>query len=842
MTGLPPILRLALRRARERPLPLLLAALGIAAGVALMFSLLLVHENLAGSGTQVERELAGGAEAMLLARSPEGVEQSVYDRVASTPGVRAAAPVSERQVTLSAGSRRVEARLFGIDRRALRLGGPVVRATLGRVRDESALGVYLPRQLAGRLGVEPGGRVAVETYGRIRPAGVRAIPDEERLRAAGDSRVAVAPLGLAQRLTGDLGRLNRVLVQFEPGQAGAAREALEASLGDRLDLRPIDAEAGLLAQASAPERQATLLFSAIALVVGTFLAYNVVLLAVLDRRREIALMRAIGVGPRALVAGILAEALAIGVVGTSLGLVVGKAFVAELVDDTPEYLRSAFVFEPPTRVPARAIAMASVAGLAASLVAAALPTLALLRVPATVALEAEHVPEPQRRGGRPARIPGLAAAVLLAAGTAIALLVPSLAVAGIALLLVGVMLALPAAVPGLVRLLRRHLLDRAGAAAHVGGAELTTVPARTIALAGIACVTALALGVVGGVVRNVETASTELLRERASADMTISNRRASNIYQSDFFPAAVERRVAQAPGVRSTRALRAAFLDWHDRRVLFVGADPASFTPAQVVDRSPDELGRALRRPGAVAMSSALARRRGIEVGDSFALPTPTGPQRVTLAGKVTTYAWPPGAVAMSRDQLGRFWGTTAISGLDVELEPGVPVERARTAVEHALGPGSTLSVETRGELHRRLGDAARQGLARLRGIVVMVVLAAFLAVTATMTLAAAQRVRSIAGLRALGMSPRQATAALVAEALAVVGIGAAIGVAAGTPVQALAVHWIAEENGLPVHFSVEVVPMLVTIAISSAVALVAALVAARRALRVQPSHALAHP
>jgi putative ABC transport system permease protein len=66
-----------------------------------------------------------------------------------------------------------------------------------------------------------------------------------------------------------------------------------------------------------------LIFAAISLVVGTFLIINTFSILVAQRSRELALLRAMGASRRQVTRSVLAEALAVGFVGSTLGLVLG---------------------------------------------------------------------------------------------------------------------------------------------------------------------------------------------------------------------------------------------------------------------------------------------------------------------------------------------------------------------------------------------------------------------------------------------------------------------------------------------------------------------------------------
>ena len=87
------ILHLYRVRLRARFIQEALAVVGIAVGVALLFSSQVANTSLNGSVRQLTSGLVGQSRLQLQARGPHGFEEGVLDRVRRLPGVRSAAPV-----------------------------------------------------------------------------------------------------------------------------------------------------------------------------------------------------------------------------------------------------------------------------------------------------------------------------------------------------------------------------------------------------------------------------------------------------------------------------------------------------------------------------------------------------------------------------------------------------------------------------------------------------------------------------------------------------------------------------------------------------------------------------
>ena len=113
-----------------------------------------------------------------------------------------------------------------------------------------------------------------------------------------------------------------------------------------------------------------LVFAGVALVVGSFLIVNTFSILVAQRSRELALFRALGANRRQVTRSVVLEAVAIGLVGSTVGL--GLGFVLALgmalfATFGLDLSGTALVFEPSTAVAAYAV------GLLVTLVAAYLP-------------------------------------------------------------------------------------------------------------------------------------------------------------------------------------------------------------------------------------------------------------------------------------------------------------------------------------------------------------------------------------------------------------------------------------------------------------------------------------
>ncbi len=223
----------------------------------------------------------------------------------------------------------------------------------GRVRS------LIGRRLMRRLALAPGRRAALRFAGggsslevELGPALVAGGPDEESLWI---------PLADAQALSSLPGRASLVQARIGAGaDPRAAVARLEAGGGMRaLVLHSLSAtEAGLLTRM----RRLMALVTVAALVAAGLCAFGTLTDLALERRRDIALMKALGAGPRDLVRQLVGESVAIGLAGGVSGWLVG-VFFAEVIGRRVFLSPVAIGWDVPLVVIGLALLTAGLAGL-----------------------------------------------------------------------------------------------------------------------------------------------------------------------------------------------------------------------------------------------------------------------------------------------------------------------------------------------------------------------------------------------------------------------------------------------------------------------------------------------
>jgi putative ABC transport system permease protein len=835
------------RHLRVQPLRELMAVVGVAAGVALLFAVQVAHRSVTGSFENIAHGVAGEATLELAARGPEGFDQRVAEEVEGMAGVKAAAPLLTEQIVAAGPKGRRELTLLGATEQIIPLHGRL-SSQFQRAAEASRRGLLLLTEpTATAIGVRPGDSVTVLIGGRSERMRLDAAVGASRIGPAADSPIAAAPLAVVQSIAGLPGRVTRVLIEPRPEREAALRQALVKRFGARADARPLDTELKLLEGAAASEKQVTLLFSVISLVAGVILAYNALLLASAERRRFIAYLIEAGAPDSMVLASLAFDALLLGLAGCALGLLAGDLVSLLAYHDVPGYIAAAFAVGPQRIVTAQTVGIALAGGMLAAFAATILPALAILRGSAVVTLSGTGEPEGVGRtlsltrrlrpSDRGVFACGLA---LVCVSVLAALLAPASTLAALVGLAAGIVICLPLTARGLLALARTASRRSSDPAARLSVAELRGSPPRTVALLATGAIATFLMIVIGGSVADVQSAvrrgATDLL---SSAELWVKPGGAQDVYTTQPFAfAQAQRRLQRLGVVRSALPWRDSFLDLPGRRVWVLGAPPrlqAQIAPSQLLEGSLQSADRRLREGGWVAMSQTIAREDHLRLGERFTLPTPSGYASFRLAATTANYGWLPGAIVMNGSDHARLWGSAKATELAVELEPGVSIERGRQLVQSALGPGSGLSVKSTGERRAEVSAVLGSTLSTLNDTTIVVLVTTIASVIALMMAAVWQGRARFNSLISIGMGFGQFARMIFYESGTVLLSGCLIGLAAGLTGQYLIDGWLHHTTGSPVQYAPAWQLGVRTLIIALGISLAASLAAVLRINGSQP-------
>src|SRR5438445_6225739 len=489
---------LALSHLATHRLRVALSGVGISLGVMLLFAALIGNGSLTQSFADTRRSLYGTPDIEVLGASPGGIDEAMLAQAARTPGVAVASPLLVERTLAKGPSRAAEVIVVGFDNRLLAqapaAANPKQLRLVGR-----GVGLTVPQQLLDELGVTGTGdmRLGILADGVLHRIPVVAVaPPALGAQLNGGHAVGV-PLQLAQQIFHQPGRLSAIGIKTQPHwRAATVYTSLSYLFDNNADVVFGNEQQRELDAATSQQRGLTNFLSLLALLLGAMVLYSTTSMTAVERRRDFAIMLALGESPTALLLRFLGEAAVIGLFGSAVGLAGGWLLGHYLVGTTPRFIEDAYGFSTRFIVPTWAPLTAFAGGVLMAVLAAAVPALGLRRIPPAEALRPQAVgePAPDRR----LRVVATLVGTVLAAGGLLATLVaPRVGLQGVSVMFLGMALVAPAVLSVVVRAVARALIGSrfrgAAGVAQIAAADLVQAPGRTVAAASAV---AFALGMV----------------------------------------------------------------------------------------------------------------------------------------------------------------------------------------------------------------------------------------------------------------------------------------------------------------------------------------------------------
>jgi putative ABC transport system permease protein len=827
---------LNLKRLLDQPLRALLAVVAIAAGTTLLVGVLIDRSSVNASIDKFVTQRAGPAKLEVHGPGgPAGLDASVLPKVAAVEGVKAAVPIVQ-VVTIAetaAGDEQLIA-AFGVD-----CSIEAIVGSLGCDQEQlSGLpGAYaVSRRLASWMG--DGGVVRTDE-GRM-PA-MNAFPASQ-LDELNNGNIAVFQLADAQRLFGHAGALTSILVVPERGaHLAALRADLQRVIGPQ-NLVDRPGTIGGAEQFAGTFIAMLMLMSLFGLAIGAQLVHNTVALSLEERRRDLAVIGAIGAPRRILLAGTLAEAGLLGALGGILGVAGGVLVARPLVNGMSSSIDDVTGLRLSVHVSTSAIVAGILLGVATSLFAAFGPARRASKMDVAAELHGQarrDETSTATRGRRAAiyavlSLGGLVLAFIGQRGGAIESWQPLCALSGFALT---AFLSFRAAQHGAAPLLGAvtRLPGLRNGTARVAISNLAGEPKRTGVM-----IMALAAAVGAGIVLgNINGSITDGSHEFVNHDVLFG----------ETLPANNSLGIAAKPTAKMIAGIEAVsgvgevtplygFCGEHTPSIGYFCVSTSWTDDTKIPFYRGRRSIREVVAHGEVLIGTALARTEHLRPGGTFQLAGRTG-MRTMKVGAIWGDPNNTGrGITLPRDVFTALYGERPAGELRIVPAAGVSIRELERRLEAAkIDPDLKIvnGDELTADIEQSIKGFVTPFTALQRGMFVV----ALIAVMSTLLLVGVQRRREHGLLLAVGMAPVGLGQLVLAEA-GIVGIAASVlGTLAGI-VTYVAMMWVSPLlTGLSAPFHFDLAAPLLYGGIGLVFVLLGAALPAWRTSRLDPALAL---
>jgi putative ABC transport system permease protein len=788
-----------------------LLAIAIALGVALGFAIYLINRSAADEVSLAARSLYGLADLSI--ESAAGLDENLYPRIAAVPGVAVASPVVEVEGKLA--NRRAALTLLGVDAFRSRQ----LQASLAALASTMSAGaaafdpqaIFLSASAARDLQLDTGDVLEIqvgEKKEQLRVAGV--LP-----QAGMEGRAGVLDIAAAQWKFGQLGKLSRINVRLT---SGASPEQVRA---DVATLLPPEARVTTPGEASNEALRLSRAYRAnltalalVALFTGGFFVYSTQSLATLRRRREFAVLHALGVTRGQQLALVLAGAAIIGTCGALLGIVLGIAAARLGLGAIGSDLGAGYFRGLAAGLEVRGgeIAAFWVLGVTVAIVGALRPAVEAARVPTASALKAGDV------ASRELRTHGRAVAVLLLLA-ALVLLLPPIAglplpgFVSIALVMIGVVIAMPS----IVRLALRHAPFVRAVPYQVAIAQIAGT-ARYASLSVSAILVSFSLMVSMAImVTSFRTSLDQWAQRVLPADVYV---RLGYVGQSAYLDAGTVQRLGHLPGVAHFETGRFARTQLTADKPLTLVARSANHVKiADALWMTATATSKAPADAVSAWVSEGASDIYDIHAGDTFEFSVSGRFVRAFAAGIWRDYEHQNGAVVIDSTDYVRLSGDTGVNTVSLWLQPGVDAKALENTIRDLL-PATQYDLRTPPELRRLSLQAFDRTFAITYLLELVAVLIGLFGIAAGISAQVLARRGEFGVLRHLGFTRAQIAAMLAIEGAVLGATGVAVGLVTGGIVSLILIYVV---NRQSFHWSMDLAAPGVLLASLSAMLVAAA-------------------
>lgn len=842
------MLKLALRGVLANKVRLTLTAVAIVLGVAFVSGTFMFTDSIRRSFTDIFESVNEGVDLYVRGSTEFGFQRGLIDEdlagdIASLDGVALASPSVEGVAQL-------------VDREGKPIGGggpPTIGFSF--LPEEEGL---TPLEIRDGRWPEGEGEIAIDAFSA--DDNEFAVGDDiEVILSAGTERftvVGVASFGTADNLLGATlsifefstaqrvfeaeGRVNTISIVVEPGVDPEDIAAVVAAMlpegaevipsqtqTDEI-LREVDEGLGFV-------NTLLLVIAGVAVFVGAFLIQNTFRIIVSQRTRELALLRAVGATGRQVTRMVTAEAVLVGLVASAIGIGVGVLLAAGI--------KAAFagfgLGIPATGVviQARTIIVGLLVGVGVTVVAALIPARKAARVPPVAAMR-DVIPTSrglQRRIIAGASVTGAGALLLLVGLTTSIANALAIVGAGAAIGFIGVSMVAPLIARGFALTAGAPLPRAFGVVGRLAQENAMRRPRRTAATASALMIGVALVSVIAVFSSSAKAGVAEVFHRDFNSDFQVQTAGFGDPRQVGLSPVITER-LRELPELDVVARARFGELRFASdgTESFFSGADGDIHLTASLDNVAGDA---AALGPGTALVSQGASERHRLGVGSPFSIQVPSG---AVIDLTVAAIFDNPGIgvpVIIDLATFEEYIDFRLDQIILILVAPGVSLDEARVAVESVTTGFPNAVVTTSDELIRDI-EAQIDGVLNLLSVLLaFAVVIALMGIVNTLALSVIERKRELGLLRAVGMRRRQVRRMIRWEAVLIATFGAALGLAVGVVLGVAVVQAV----GQGLKLAVPVWTLLTYVVVAAIGGVLAAIVPARRAARLDILDALAY-
>jgi putative ABC transport system permease protein len=821
----------------------ILSMIGIALGVAVFISVqTAIHTAIESFNASVDH--VSGKANLQVTSFGRGFSEEVYLKVKKVPGVKAATPVIQ-YVSKMDEPIGEPLYLLGIDVFSDR---PFREYQFYETGDEDLLflknphSIALTEKLANRHGLKKGGKITLVVGSKKVALTITDLLKMEGPAKSLEGNFGLIDIASAQEALEKVGLIDRIdlIVDKSIPMEGIERE-LKKVIPPGVEVRRSDTRSGQIEKMVSAFHLNLTALSFISLIVGMFLIYNAISISVIQRRREIGILRSIGLTRPQVLGLFIGEAAWIGCLGSLVGIGIGIGLAKVMLYMVSRTITALYILVKAEHLLiSPSVLMAGFGmGVLASILSSIGPAKEASKVPPKEALALGTLETKIKIRLWYFSLIGIGLLILsfIFALQKPIYHQPLFGFLAALLILIGVSFLIPSATSFLNRLLAPLLQFLFGSEGKLASRYLHDSMARTV-ITIAALMTALSMLI---------SISIMILSFRKTVDLWVEQSINGDVFifpgsysitgYSALLPLEVSRELPSLPGVKAVDSFRALEVKYQGQPALIASVDGEVFLNMKTIRftrGNPQTILRQFAAGQTILVTESFSLRHQVKAGDRINLSTPQGEKEFLISGVFYDYSSDWGMVLLEKKLFQSLWNDETLHSAGIYLKEGFSPGKFKEIIRERYSKPYRLFVVSHRELRNEVLKVFDQTFAITYALEFIAIIVAILGIINSLNALIIERRRDIGIVRAVGALRRQVEKTTLIEAGMIGFFSHIFGLLCGFLLSILLIYVINKQSfGWTIQFSIPLRSLIESWLIVMFTSIGAGFIPARRAAKM---------
>lgn len=779
------MLSLALKNIRRNLVQSILTVLGIMLSVSIILAVSMMNSAIRSSVEKTIQELGTGKtgiwieergeDVASIGTKKEGFSQDIISKLLENESISSAHPLLKVYTTASGSDSSIlkELYLYGIN---LENDNTVRNYVISKgtfpANDKEAI---IGERIAKELKIDVGSDIVIQTpKGMLALKVVGTLPFDEGVGTLNNNMVIFADILKTQKFfmyENKVTSINLVLKQ------GVKPTSIVSQIKTHLTGN-VNAFTDPIADASGSDSTSMLrviafIFAFISIFIAIFIIYNTLASSVEQSRREIGLLRLIGMTNKQIIKYFFFQSLIYSIVGSALGVGIGIGMGAVLLSLMNMMLKySSFFFQMPS---VELLIVALAIGIVLTVVVGIFPA---IKASKTSPLSVFKNYESSEGIAGSFSLKNVIGIILILGGVVVSYLpihnrgFAYAAATAPMIVFIGFCMNLNIILPPVLSFFSMIFSRMFGISGQLAVQSLYLSLSRTITTIGaIVVAIGIFLGLLG-TINSMKGTVGEWLENTNWADVILFSISGAEIDES------IMNEIHSFEFVEKVNPMRYCFVpygdaDLSDEGLLFQGFEPdnfQAFTGMEVKEGNTLEKFKELQNSRSILINENLSNMIGFKTGDTIMLRTNKGLVDFKIIGTVSDYSdfvHRLGKIIYgSHENLAKYWDANGYTVIQIKIKEGLSQDNAKKQLLRGLSGKYNIKVITNEEEKKDVGGSIDTIMTIFYAVIIIIFIIVFMGIFNTMLINVLFQIREFAILRTVGCYTRQIRTIVISEAL----------------------------------------------------------------------------